>query len=63
MQNLNNAKVEGNRLELDEWFIIIKPIDLVDITTRSGLSFCVKHKTKDLSWVFDSMEEALEAIK
>lgn len=63
MQNLNNAKVEGNRLELDEWFIIIKPIDLVDITIRSGLSFCVKHKTKGLSWVFDSMEEALEAIK
>ena len=60
MQNLNNAKVEGNRLELDEWFIIIKPIDLVDAT---GLSFCVKHKTKDLSWCFDSMEEALEAIK
>lgn len=63
MQNLNNAKVEGNRFELGEWFIIVKPIDLVDIVVRSGLSFCVKHKTKDLSWVFDSMEEALEAIK
>ena len=57
MQNLNNAKVEGNRFDVGEWFIIIHPYDESDLVVQ------VRHKTDGRKFAFDSLETAVEAIK
>lgn len=54
MQKLDSVIVQGNRLEVGDWFI---HIDL-------GMSqIKVTHKTDGRNWVFYSIEEAMEAVK
>ena len=55
MQNLNNAKVEGNRIFLSNGYIQIK-------VCNDDLDFIVV-TNEGKTWCFDTLEEALEAIK
>jgi len=57
MQQLKEAKIQGNRIEVGEWFIYIKPLDELD------LRFRVHHKEKGDAWDFDTLEDAMERIK
>lgn len=54
MQKLSSVIVQGNRLDVGDWFIYV---DL-------GMSrIKVMHKTDGRNWVFYSIEEAMEAVK
>ena len=55
MQNLNNAKVEGNRFELGDWYLMGVIVGAYTVE--------VWHKTDGRKWNFYTWEEALEAIK
>ena len=57
MQQLKEAKIQGNRIEVGEWFIYIKPLDELD------LRFRVYHKEKGDAWDFETLEDAMERIK
>ena len=58
MQNLNNAKVEGNRIDVGDYFIQCLPLPI-----DNDLTFLVKNKVNGSHWYYDTLEEALEAIK
>ena len=49
-------KVKGNRIEIGDWFIYVRP------KGRDDLSFHVSHKKQFISWNFDTLEEAWEKV-
>lgn len=54
-------KVKGNRIEVGEWFIWIRP--LLDIDSGlSDVKFQVSHNKKLVCWSFDTLEEAWEKV-
>ena len=56
MQQLKEAKIQGNRIEVGEWFVnIVCECDYVIVN--------VSHKSNGSNWQFDTLEDALEAIK
>ena len=57
MQQLKEAKIQGNRIEVGEWFIQALPISSVDIT------FLVKSKITKEHFYCETLEDAMERIK
>lgn len=49
-------KVKGNRIEVGDWFILIRPYG------ASDLLFRVYHKEKNIDWHFNTLEEAWEKV-
>ena len=57
MQQLKEAKIQGNRIEVGEWFIYIKPYSAID------LEIVVKNKITKEYFYCDTLEDAMERIK
>ena len=57
MQQLKEAKIQGNRIEVGEWFIQALPVSSVDIT------FLVKSKITKEHFYCETLEDAMERIK
>ena len=57
MQQLKEAKIQGNRIEAGEWFIHIKPCSAID------LEIIVKNKITKEYFYCDTLEDAMERIK
>ena len=57
MQKLKEAKIQGNRIEVGEWFIYIKPYSAIDI------EILVESKAGEEYFYCDTLEDAMERIK
>ena len=57
MQQLKEAQIQGNRIEVGDWFIYIKPYSAID------LEIVVKNKTTKEYFYCDTLEDAMEQIK
>ena len=54
-------KVKGNRIEVGEWFIWIRPTNDV-YGDMPDIVFQVSNKKELVSWNFDTLEEAWEKV-
>lgn len=54
---IESIKITGNRLEVGEWYLWIKPDNNLSISVE------VTHKTKNVSWSFQTIQDAVEAIR